>query len=61
MADTYTMHLKSQHYHWNVSCPFFDSLHTFFEKICAELHATIDVSAQHIRALGAQRLGRAFS
>jgi len=31
LADTYTLYLKTHHYHWNVTGPMFMTLHTMFE------------------------------
>jgi starvation-inducible DNA-binding protein len=31
LADTYTLYLKTQNYHWNVTGPSFQQLHLLFE------------------------------
>ena len=31
LAGTYTLYLKTQKFHWNVTGPFFESLHKMFE------------------------------
>ena len=30
LADTYTLYLKTHSYHWNVTGPMFQTLHTMF-------------------------------
>lgn len=52
LADTYTLYLKTQNYHWNVTGPFFPQLHTLFEEQYSELAEAVDVIAERIRALG---------
>lgn len=52
LADTYTLALKTQNYHWNVTGPEFYSLHKLFEEQYESLHEAADVLAERIRALG---------
>lgn len=52
LADTYTLYLKTQGYHWNVIGPFFTTLHEAFGKQYDELAGAIDEVAERIRALG---------
>lgn len=52
LADTYTLSLKTQNYHWNVTGPSFPSLHLLFEAQYIELAAATDLVAERIRALG---------
>lgn len=52
LADTYTLALKTQNYHWNVTGPGFSQLHTLFETQYTDLSATTDEVAERIRALG---------
>ncbi len=52
LADTYTLYLKSQNYHWNVTGPMFRSLHLMFEEHYMELRDAADLIAERIRALG---------
>ncbi|MEX0772395.1 MAG: Dps family protein [Balneolales bacterium] len=52
LADTYTLYLKSQNYHWNVTGPQFHSLHEMFEEHYKELAEAVDALAEGIRALG---------
>jgi starvation-inducible DNA-binding protein len=52
LADTYTLQLKTQNYHWNVEGPNFRGLHLLFEEQYNELFLAVDVLAERIRALG---------
>jgi starvation-inducible DNA-binding protein len=53
LADTYTLSLKTQNYHWNVTGPMFRTLHLLFESQHNELALAIDLIAERIRALDA--------
>ncbi|HSW93631.1 MAG TPA: DNA starvation/stationary phase protection protein [Gammaproteobacteria bacterium] len=57
LADTYTLYLKTQNFHWNVTGPLFHSLHKMFEEEYIELAAAVDEIAERIRALGANAPG----
>lgn len=52
LADTYTLYLKTHHYHWNVVGPMFNTLHLMFETQYNELALAVDQIAERIRALG---------
>jgi len=52
LADTYTLYLKTHNYHWNVTGPMFNTLHTMFEAEYTELATAVDEIAERIRALG---------
>jgi starvation-inducible DNA-binding protein len=52
LADTYTLYLKTQGFHWNVEGPMFQTLHTLFETQYNELALVVDEIAERIRALG---------
>ena len=52
LADTYTLMLKSHGFHWNVTGPQFNSLHTMFETQYTELALAVDELAERIRSLG---------
>ena len=52
LADTYTLYLKTHNYHWNVTGPMFQTLHTLFETQYLELAIAVDNIAERIRALG---------
>ncbi len=52
LADTYTLYLKTHNYHWNVTGPMFNTLHTMFEEQYTELATAVDELAERIRALG---------
>ncbi|MGH8168281.1 MAG: Dps family protein, partial [Woeseiaceae bacterium] len=32
LADSYTLYLKTHNYHWNVTGPQFNALHSMFEE-----------------------------
>ncbi len=57
LAASYTLYLKTQNYHWNVTGPMFTTLHTLFETQYTELAAAIDEIAERIRALDAKAPG----
>jgi len=52
LANTYTLYLKTQNFHWNISGPEFYSLHKLSEKQYEEMADAIDEIAERIRALG---------
>ncbi len=52
LADTYTLHLKTHNFHWNVTGPMFQTLHLMFEQQYNELALAVDLIAERIRALG---------
>ncbi len=52
LAESYMLYLKTHGYHWNVTGPFFSSLHTLFEQQYTELAQAIDEIAERIRAIG---------
>ena len=52
LADSYSLYLKTQNYHWNVEGPHFASLHALFEVQYNDLFAANDEIAERIRALG---------
>lgn len=57
LADTYTLYLKTHNFHWNVTGPMFQTLHTMFEGQYAELAVGADDIAERIRALGVRAPG----
>ena len=50
LADTFTMYFKVHSFHWNVIGPNFSEYHAFFGTLYEELHGSIDVIAEQIRA-----------
>ena len=52
LADTYTLYLKTQNYHWNITGPLFHTLHLMFEDQYTDLSRAVDLVAERIRALG---------
>lgn len=52
LADTYALYLETHGFHWNVTGPMFQTLHTMFMTQYTELWQALDVIAERIRALG---------
>ena len=52
LADSYTLYLKTQNFHWNVTGPMFSTLHLMFEAQYTELAVAVDLIAERIRSLG---------
>lgn len=52
LADSYSLYLLTHNYHWNVTGPMFQTLHTLFEEQYTELALAVDEIAERIRALG---------
>lgn len=52
LADSYTLYLKTQNFHWNVSGPMFAQLHLLFETQYKDLASAADLIAERVRALG---------
>lgn len=57
LADTYTLYLQTHNFHWNVTGPMFQTLHTMFETQYTELAIAVDDIAERIRALGEKAPG----
>ena len=51
LADTYTLYLTTHNFHWNVTGPYFNTLHTMFMEQYTELWNAVDPIAERIRAL----------
>jgi len=60
LADSYTLYLKTQNFHWNVTGPMFSTLHLMFEQQYTELALAVDLIAERIRALGHPAPGSYF-
>ena len=52
LADSYTLYLMTHNFHWNVTGPQFNSLHTMFMGQYTEQWNALDTIAERIRALG---------
>jgi len=52
LADSYTLYLMTHNFHWNVTGPMLNTLHTMFMAQYTEQWAALDVIAERIRALG---------
>jgi starvation-inducible DNA-binding protein len=53
LASAFSLYLKAHNYHWNVTGPNFKQYHDFFGQFYEDVHASIDLYAEHIRALKA--------
>lgn len=52
LADSFKFYVRAQGYHWNVEGPLFLQYHELFEKIYSDVHGSIDIIAEEIRAMG---------
>ena len=52
LADSYILYLKTHNFHWNVTGPMFQTLHSMFMAQYTELWNALDMIAERIRALG---------
>lgn len=52
LADSYSLYLKTHNFHWNVTGPMFQALHTMFMTQYTEQWTALDAIAERIRALG---------
>ncbi len=52
LAESYVLYLKTHNFHWNVTGPMFQPLHSVFEGQYSELAEAVDEIAERIRALG---------
>lgn len=57
LADSYVLYLKTQNYHWNVTGPYFNTLHTMFQAQYEDLAAANDLLAERLRALDVKAPG----
>ena len=52
LADSFTLYLMTHNFHWNVTGPMFNTLHTMFMGQYTEQWNALDIIAERIRALG---------
>lgn len=52
LADSYTLYMMTHNFHWNVTGPQFNTLHTMFMTQYTEQWAALDIIAERIRTLG---------
>ena len=52
LADSYTLYLMTHNFHWNVTGPHFNTLHTMFMAQYTEQWNALDMIAERIRSLG---------
>ena len=53
LASAFSLYLKAHNYHWNVTGPNFKQYHDFFSTFYEDVHDSVDLYAEHIRALKA--------
>jgi len=52
LADSYTLYMMTHNFHWNVTGPHFNTLHTMFMAQYTEQWNALDLIAERIRSLG---------
>jgi len=52
LADSFSLYLMTHNFHWNVTGPMFNALHTMFMEQYTEQWNALDLVAERIRALG---------
>jgi starvation-inducible DNA-binding protein len=52
LADTYTLYLKAQNYHWNITGPNFRDYHLLLQDMYEALAIAVDEIAEQIRIIG---------
>lgn len=52
LATAFSLNVKAQNYHWNVTGPNFGEYHEFFADYYNQVRTYIDQFAEHIRQLG---------
>lgn len=52
LADQHIIYMKARNYHWNITGPYFFTLHIKFEEIYTQFALQIDEVAERIRTLG---------
>jgi starvation-inducible DNA-binding protein len=57
LADSYALYLMTHNFHWNVTGPQFNTLHTMFMAQYTEQWNALDLIAERIRALGERAPG----
>lgn len=57
LASTFALYLKAHQFHWNVEGQDFHQYHAFFGDLYEELFASVDTTAEQIRALNSKVKG----
>ncbi len=52
LADSFTLYMMTHNFHWNVTGPMFNTLHTMFMEQYTEQWNALDMIAERIRSLG---------
>lgn len=56
-ASNFAFYLKLHFFHWNVEGPNFPQYHDLFANLYTDVHGSVDVVAEHLRALQAYAPG----
>ena len=56
LADTYTLYLTTHNFHWNVTGPMFNTLHTMFMAQYTEVWTAVDPIAEVYASSDAQQV-----
>jgi starvation-inducible DNA-binding protein len=54
LADGFKFYIKAHNYHWNVVGPTFGQLHELLQGIYEDVFASLDILAEHIRAMDSE-------
>jgi starvation-inducible DNA-binding protein len=57
LASTFALYLKAHQFHWNVEGQDFHQYHDFFGDLYEEIFASVDTTAEQIRALDSKVKG----
>jgi len=57
LASTFALYLKAHQFHWNVEGQDFHQYHEFFGDLYTEIFASVDTTAEQIRALDSKVKG----
>ena len=57
LADESILYTKTKNFHWNITGPFFNTYHQFFQDQYEKIDEFIDDTAERVRALGFRALG----
>jgi starvation-inducible DNA-binding protein len=57
LATVFSFYLKAHNYHWNVTGPNFIQYHEYLGDVYEQVHGSVDLYAEHIRALGSYTPG----
>jgi len=52
LADTFTLYVKTKHFHWRVTGPHFRDYHLLLDEQAEQLEKSIDILAERVRKVG---------